>query len=312
MKPTATSVTEAIDLRERTAIVTGSSSGLGRECARVLASRGARVIMACRNVEKAEAVIRTFAETIGHEAAKRCEVVPCDTASMGSVRSLSSAIATRGSAIDLLFLNAGVFGIPYRLTDDGLEYTFAANYIGHFLMLHDLATRGLLPKTARVVATMSEGAYRNPFSKVDLDTLAHAADGARRFSKLSGSPNSKVLLALSMMEFSRRVAGTSLAHITFNAGEPGPTETDNINQGGPVVRFFGRTLGPLFMKPVGEGSAVLLWLATSADLIGQSGKLFGSSFGEVTLPKRFRDPSLSEEAWTTTEAVLGLEPFAPR
>ena len=311
MKPTATSVTEGIDLSGTTAIVTGSSSGLGRECARVLALRGAKVLLACRNPTKAEAVIRAFADTIGADATKRCVVMPCDTASMRSVHAMTDAVVAGRQSVDFLFLNAGVFGLPYHLTEDGLEYTFAANYVGHFLMVHELARGRSLAAQARIVATMSEGAYRNPFSRLDLEMLAHAPEAERRFSKLSASPNSKVLLALSMAELSRRVQGTSLAGVTFNAGEPGPTKTDNINQGGPVLRFFGRTLGPLFMKSVGEGSAVLLWAATSPDLAGQTGKLFGASFEEIRVPKRFADPRLAEGAWTKTEESLGLPPFEP-
>ena len=224
MKPTSVSITEGLDLRGKTAVVTGASSGLGREVARVLALRGARVVLACRNAAKAEQVVRDF-EALDRPRgdAARCEIVACDTSSMASIRGLAGALAQRQAPVDLLFLNAGVFGVPYRLTEEGLEYTHAANYIGHFLLVHLLASSGTFARQARILGTLSEGA-RLPWSRFDLDLVTRAGDSEPRFSKMRASPNSKLLLALMMVELTRRIAGTPLASADLQrrraAGDP--------------------------------------------------------------------------------------------
>lgn len=313
MKRTGEDITAGLDLKERTALVTGASSGLGRECARVLALRGARVLLACRNAAKADAVVREFGDAIGREAAARCEVRACDTASMASVRALAGKILAERRPVDWVFLNAGVFGLPYQLTAEGFEYTCAANYVGHFLLVHTLASGGGLTPRGRLVATISDGAYRNPFSKVDLEMLAHARDNASRFSGSMASPNSKVLLMLMLSEFARRTRDTALAAVTFNGVDPGTTKTDNVNQIGAVLRSAAKLFGGLVFKPVAEGVAPLLWAAISPQLAGQSGHLYSHAFEEVAkLPVKCRDPDLAAQAWRATEEALGLTPFAPR
>jgi len=312
VKPTAERVTESADLSGKTTLVTGASSGLGRECARVLALRGARVLLVCRNAAKAAQAVNEFGPSIGREAARRCEIRVCDTAGMDSVRSLIGTLEAERLPIDRLFLNAGVFGLPFRLTDDGFEYTYAANYVGHFLLVHGLASAGLLSPAARIVATISDGAYKNPLSRLDLAMLQDAKSSRPRLSNLFASPNSKILLLLMMQEFSRRVEGTRLARVRFNGADPGPTLTDNVNQMGAVLRVLGRIAGPLLLKPVGEGAAVLLWAATSPALEGRTGRLFSHALEEVPMPRKCTDAELAARAWTATEEILGLAPFSPR
>lgn len=296
MKPTAESVTEGVDLSGKTALVTGATSGLGRECARVLALRGARVIIACRDPQKGRAVIDAMGE---HGAS--CEAAPCELTSMRSVRALADSL----ERADLLFLNAGVFGLPFALTDEGLERTFAANFLGHFLLMHRLLARGALAPGARIVATLSEGVL-NPLVKVDLALLGDPSANARRYSTMGASPATKVLLARVATELSRRAEG-----ITFNSVLPAATLTDNVNQGGAIARAIGPFIGPLLFARVEHGAAVLAWAATSRELAGQTAKAFSSKLREVRLPKRCTDPKLARETWDAAERALGLDPWHP-
>ncbi|MGA3125051.1 MAG: SDR family NAD(P)-dependent oxidoreductase [Polyangiaceae bacterium] len=162
MASTGESVTSGLDLSGRRAVITGANSGLGRECARVLALRGANVVMACRSQERATAVVEEFAREMGRDVASRCEILPCDLADMTSVRDLAATLVAAGRPIDVLLFNAGVSNQPYTLTADGIEATFAANYLGHFLLLHLLAAGGALAPAARIVTPLSsaEGGER--------------------------------------------------------------------------------------------------------------------------------------------------------
>ncbi len=308
MRPTSLSVTEGLDLSGTTTLITGATSGIGRECARVLALRGARVVIACRNVEKAERMLTAWRADYGPAMSERCEPRACDTASMASVQGLVDGQKKEGLAIDRLFLNAGVFALPRQITDEGFEYTLAANYLGHFLMLHCLATAGILAGAARIVVTLSESAHKNPFSRADVAMIAKnpPASSAQMFS----SPNSKVLLALMMGEFLRRAAHSKLSAITFNAVDPGPTLTDNVNQGSRVQQMLGRTFGPMLFKKVDEGAAPLLWAATSEAAAAMSGRLFTAVGKEARLPAKCVDADVGAIVWTTSELALGLLPLA--
>lgn len=304
MKRTTESITEGIDLTGKTALITGSSSGLGKECARVSALRGAHVLMANRNEQKTVAVISGLTNSIGIAAARNLEFRECDTSRMRTVDALVDKIASSGEKLDLVMLNAGVFGRPFQITEDGLERTYATNYIGHFLLVHRLVSSNLLTSDARIIATQSSG-IQNPFAKADLDMLREPRANESCYKRSMSSPNSKVLLALMMAEFTRRRTGTAYANLTFNSGDPGATLTDNINQVGRALGLISRVLRPL-LKPVEEGAAVLVWAATSAALNGQSGCLFSHKLKSVRLPTKCADPKMARESWETTESILGL------
>ncbi len=310
MKATTLTVTEGIDLTGKTALVTGSSSGIGRECARVLALRGARVLMANRNEQKTNEVIKSFSDSIGMEAVKRCEFRKCDTASMKTIHVLAKSIKENNETVDYLFLNAGVFGVPFQLTEDGLERTCATNYIGHFLLTHLLTTGHSLSPNGRIIGTAAIGAYHNPFSKMDLEMVAHASENEKRFSRANASPNSKVLLLLFLQEYSRRVAGTSYSNVTTLGADPGGTLTENVNQGGFIISTLLKTFGSLLLNPIEVGVSGLLWCATNPDLAGSKGQVFAYKQKEIHLRPKCTNVNDAKLAWDTTEKVLGLPEFS--
>ncbi len=306
MKPTAESVTTSLSLHDKTAIVTGASSGVGLELARVLALRGATVILACRNVDKGRSAIERAA--LPDEARPRCLVRACDLAVRASVDRFADELATEGRAIDRVALNAGVFGLPYRLTGDGLEYTYASNYAGHFVLLHRLLTDGRLTAQARVLGTLSENVRLNPFIRADLPMLVDPAAHAQRFGSYA-SPNAKALLLLALQRCARRVAGTALAGVSFNACDPGATLTDNVNQLGKVGSALAKLFAPLLMQPVEQGAAVLAWALSEPSLDGKTGQYWKPSLQAAKIPKRFADEATAEAAWRASEARLGLAPW---
>ena len=246
MVSTGESITAGNDLSGRWAVVTGASSGLGRECARVLALRGADVGLACRSPDRAAAVVGGYARDMGPTAAARCHVLPCDLTRMASVRALAATLIAAGRPVDVLLLNAGVSNQPYSLTPDGVEATFAANYLGHFLLLHLLAEAGVLAPAARIVVPLSSAVHRNPWARADIDMLTRPAAHAARFSPLRASPSTKVMLALMGLEFTRRAVGTPLAEVTYVGVSPGAVRTGNVDQMGPWVRRLVLPLVGLF------------------------------------------------------------------
>ncbi|MFH8385247.1 oxidoreductase [Kitasatospora sp. NPDC018058] len=160
------STADVPDQHGRTALVTGGASGLGLETARVLAARGAHVVLACRDPGRG----RAAASLIGG----RTDVVPLDLASLASVREAARRVRDRYGRLDLLVNNAGVMFPPYRRTQDGFEPHFGVNHLGHFALTgllldlmrevpgsrvvtvsslaHRLAVRGARPQEARAAA----------------------------------------------------------------------------------------------------------------------------------------------------------------
>ena len=163
------SVDDVPDQSGRVAVVTGANDGLGFEVARGLAGAGARVVMAVRNVDKAQSA-RT--RLLDEHADAGIEIVEVDLASLASVDAGASAIAERHPRIDLLVNNAGVMAVPEQHTEDGFELQFATNHLGHFALTAQLLPGLLAAPAGRVVAVSSTARHiglpvteRNPHLK---------------------------------------------------------------------------------------------------------------------------------------------------
>ena len=139
------------DQAGRVAVVTGANTGIGFETARVLAARGAQVVLACRDEARAqEAAGRIIRRVPGATV----DTVPCDLAALESVRKAASTLAARGPGIDLLVNNAGVMMTPYGRTEDGFEQQFGVNHLGPFA-LTGLLLPSLLSRPGSRVVTVS-------------------------------------------------------------------------------------------------------------------------------------------------------------
>lgn len=267
-----------MDLTGKRVVVTGATAGIGRELARVFASKGAKVGLAVRDVAKGEALQR--------ELGGQLEVLPCDFASMASVRGLAEQIAP-----EVLMLNAGVSGLPFALTAEGHERTYAANYLGHFLLVHRLLERKAFPPGARIVVTQST-AVTGPLGSANLEMVR--APSEKAFSKLKAGPNTKVLLGLMARVLAQR-GGPLVVGVS-----PGGVQTSNLEQTPSLLRPLVRAL----LAPVEVGVEPILWAASAEGLV--SGAVYGRKHAPLKLNKATADLALAEQAWRETEKVLGL------
>ncbi|MET0403355.1 MAG: SDR family NAD(P)-dependent oxidoreductase [Cystobacter sp.] len=305
-KPTAESVTRDTVLSGQRFLITGASSGLGLELARILALRGAQLVLPVRNLDKGR---RALASTgLADEARGRCELIACDLSRLESVRALVTTLVQQGRPFQGLALNAGVFGLPFELTKDGLEYTFASNFAGHFVLLHGLLDHRLIVPTGRVMATLSEAVRLNPFLKADIRLLTEPLAHTKRFGAAS-SPTAKVLFSLGLLHLAKAVQGTWAERMDFIGADPGMTLTDNVNQGSRMAQAVMKVLGPRLMKPVGQGAAVLAWALTTPSLPGKGLRYFTNALEPLPLPRRWQDAPLAEQIWRTSEAHLGTGPL---
>ncbi|MBM5785894.1 MAG: SDR family NAD(P)-dependent oxidoreductase, partial [Cyanobacteria bacterium K_DeepCast_35m_m1_288] len=167
------------DQSGRTALITGANSGLGLETARELAQRGARVVLACRSLAKAEAACQALSGDGDGE------LIPLELnlADLTSVRQGAQTVAKRWGALDLLINNAGVMAPPRQLSAQGFELQFAVNHLGHFAL-----TQALLPALrpgARVVHVSSGASY---FGRIAFNDL----QGEQRYDAWAAYAQSKL------------------------------------------------------------------------------------------------------------------------
>ncbi|MEN8182987.1 MAG: oxidoreductase [Myxococcota bacterium] len=300
------SASDVPDLSSRTAIVTGANSGLGYETARVLADRGAHVVIACRDLLKGGVASERIAKEF---PAARLELAELDLASLSSIRSFVESFLGRHSSLHLLCNNAGVMALPYRQTADGFEMQLGTNHLGHFALTGLLLERLLATDGARVV-TVSSSMHR--IGRILLDDL----HGARRYRKWRAYGQSKLANLLFTYELARRAerAGGSLVAA---AAHPGYAAT-NLQFAGP--RMEGSSLmerlsgwgNRLLAQSAAEGALPTLYAATSPVVRG--GDYIGpSSLGELRGPprrvgssRRSLDAEAAAQLWSASEKLTGV------
>ncbi|CAN0881533.1 Short-chain dehydrogenase TIC 32 B, chloroplastic [Linum grandiflorum] len=163
---TADQVCQGIDASHLTAIITGGSSGIGLETARILAQHNAHIIIGARNIKAANQAKLLILDDIKHA---RVDVLKLDLASLDSVRCFASSFIALNLPLNILINNAGVMFCPYQLSEDGIEMQFATNHLGHFLLTNLLMEK--MKETAK--GTGVQGRIVNLSSIAHIHTYKH-------------------------------------------------------------------------------------------------------------------------------------------
>jgi NAD(P)-dependent dehydrogenase (short-subunit alcohol dehydrogenase family) len=295
----AEEVVAGLDLRGKTILVTGVSSGLGVETARVLANAGATVVGAARDVGKAR-------EALG---STRVELGALDLASLASVREFASVFEERHAKLDALVNNAGLMACPLGRTADGFELQFGTNHLGHFLLTCLLVPKLLAAAPSRVVI-VSSAAHR--MAGVDLEdpNYERSAYGAWEAYGRAKSAN-----ALFAVELDRRLRARS---VRANAVHPGiiMTALGRHLTAETLKEMTDRATssGPMPWKQVGHGAATQVWAAVSPELDGVGGRYLEDV--RIAEPSRSEndasgfaahavDPETARRLWALSEKLVG-------
>jgi len=285
----------AWDIRGKTVLVTGATSGIGLEASVALARQGARVIMVGRNQAKTEAAL---ADVASRSRSKEVSYLLADFASQASVRALADAVRSRVDRLDVLVNNAGGVNKARTVTADGIETTFAVNHLGYFLLTNLLLDLVVKSAPARVVTVASVGHRRGT---LDFEDLGFERGG---YSIMRAYSRSKLANILFANELARRLAGSG---VTSNSLHPGSVDT-NIWSGAPlwakpIIQIL---LRPFFISAE-KGGARIVQLAASPELEGVTGKYFED--GKVVDPAPLaRDASLATRLWDVSARMVGLAP----
>ena len=291
------------DQSGRLAIVTGANSGLGEVTARELARAGARVVLACRNLQKGEGARRAIETAV---PGAQLELEELDVASLDSVRAFAERYRGAHERLDLLINNAGVMATPRRRTADGFELQFGTNHLGHF------ALTGLLIGTmegrddARVITLSSSPAYR--LGRIAFDNLG----GERRYFRWSAYTQSKLANLLFMLELDRRLRAAGSTTKSLGA-HPGYAATNLQSAGPPLVdRLVMHVLNRVIAQSADMGALSTLYAATQPGLdggtfVGPDGFLEQRGHPKRVWPNRAaQDENVAGRLWEVSEQMTGV------
>ncbi len=284
------------DQTGRVFVVTGANSGIGLEASKALARKGARVVMACRNLEKAEAA----RVEIGDGA----EVRELDLGSLASVRAFASEWEGR---IDVLVNNAGVMAVPFARTVDGFESHWGTNFLGPFAL-----TGLLLPQVTDRVVTLSSGVHR--MGRID---LADPSFERRRYQRWTAYGQSKLADLMFAYELQRRLllAGSSVRSMGAHPGYAATNLQANLGSVALTTQGWMQRIG--LVQDAAGGAQPTLYAATAPDLPG--GSYVGpSGWMEQTGPPRIvgssaasRDLDTARALWEMAVRLTGVDPGLP-
>jgi len=291
------------DQSGRTAIVTGSNTGLGYDTARVLAERGAKVVMAVRDTAKGDSAAARIRDiTPGAEIT----VVKLDLGSLASVREAAAAMADAYPRIDLLIDNAGVMYPPKQTTADGFELQFGTNHLGHFALTGLLLGNLLGVEGSRVVVVASIA--HNIRARIDFDDLQWER---RRYERVAAYGQSKLANLLFTYELQRRLAAAKARTIAV-AAHPGVAATELVRHLPGATLPGVNWLSGKLLNTAEMGALPTLRAAT--DPAVQGGQYWGpDGFRElrghptlVTSSSQSHDPALQQRLWQVSEELTGV------
>jgi NAD(P)-dependent dehydrogenase (short-subunit alcohol dehydrogenase family) len=278
------------------AIVTGSSSGIGYETARVLAKKNAKVIVAVRNIEKGS---KAKSKIVSENSDAELDVMKLDLADLDSVKSFVKDFKSKYTQLNLLINNAGVMIPPYSKTKDGFELQFGTNHLGHFALTLELLDLIEKTKDARIV-NVSSGAHK--YGKINFEDLNWEE---RDYKAWKAYGDSKIANLYFTKELAEKVADKN---IQVTASHPGWTATELQRHSG-FIEF----LNNIFAMPQQQGALTTLRAAVDSD--AKNGDYFGPNGWQewrgypvkVEPNNLAKDQKIAKQLWDVSEELTGIK-----
>lgn len=272
-------------------IITGANSGIGRAAALRLAELGAHVVMVCRNRERGEhAKEEIDSAVVAARSGGNTELVIADLSSQADIRRAAQEILAAHPAIDVLINNAGASLKHREITVDGIERTFAVNYLAYF-MLANLLLPGLRARANARIVNIASAAHGR--GKIDFDNL----QGERRYGNFAMYATSKLEDVMFTYALARMLGDSG---ITVNTLHPGVVATGIWRQV-PILD----TIGKWFMISPEKGAETIVFLAASPQVAGITGSYFDKC-EVIKTSARSYDVALQKKLWNVSVAITGV------
>jgi NAD(P)-dependent dehydrogenase (short-subunit alcohol dehydrogenase family) len=279
-------------MKNKIILITGATSGIGKQTALSLASLGATVIVTGRNQQNGEDAIKEIKAISKNE---KIDLILADTSTIGGVKSLVAEFKSKYNHLDILINNAGLAGNEYKKTEDGFEANFAVNVVAPYLLTTLLMDTLKASKTARVI-TLTGGDLP---SKIQLDNM----QSEKSFNGLSTYSQTKMIMMCLMYELSQRYLNSN---ITMNICYPGQASTRMTqNVTADMLPFLMRPIFPLFKllvkpdngKSAKKASRSSVYLATSKDVENKTGIYCNKNVQLKEMPKVVTDYENRKYIW---------------
>lgn len=244
-------------------LITGATGGIGLAAARDLARRGAKLAIVARSEPRAGEAVRQIKAASGTDG--EVDVLLADLASQASIRGLAAEALERYSRLEVLVNNAGAVNSQRRITEDGIELTWAVNHVAPFLLTTLLLDRIRASAPARIVTTSSAAHLR---AQIPFDDMS----GERTYGPFGFGRYSQTKLAniLFTLELARRLEGTG---VTANCFHPGFVAS-GFNRNNGALMTFGMAIARPFGRSSEKGAETLVWLVDAPEVAGESGGYF--------------------------------------
>jgi len=291
----ATPKVEQGDFRGHLVVITGATSGIGHETAKLYASHGAELLVINRNVEKSE----RLKQEIQREYQVPCNYFIADFSHLDQVHATADMLAALDRDIAVIIHNAGVYNTKRRFTDDDIEEVFQVNYLASFIINQRVKEKLKQQAHARIIYVNSEG-HRFAIAGLKTDDLRWER---QRYTGLRGYGSAKSAQLLSMFQFSRYFQHSG---VTINAMHPGDVKTNMGENNGRIYKFFKHLLiNPSARSPLLSAQA-LYYLGVSDEVEGISGKFFNFTTEETPAPHAL-DPIVAERLWSISLEMGGCQ-----
>lgn len=279
------------DIQDKLCLITGATSGIGKQTALELAGFGASVVIHGRDEEKCRRTKEEISEVTGNPA---LDFLIADLSSQAELRALALEFQKRYNHLDVLINNAGCYYLSRRESVDGIEMTLAVNHLAYFSLSLLLLDQILASSSARIINVSSE-AHRS--AHINFEDL----QGKQRFLGFLMYGQSKLANVLFTYDLSRRLAGKN---VSVNAVHPGLVATHIGSDNGPYMKIAFPFM-KLFMQPVEKGAQTSIYLASSGAVGGVSGKYFKDCEAVSSSPES-HDPEIASRLWQVSEQLTGL------
>jgi retinol dehydrogenase-14 len=273
-------------------LVTGATSGIGAVTAQALAAMGAIVVLVGRRPDRGAEVRDKIRRETGSQWV---DFIPTDLSVQSKVRELAGEFLLRYHRLDVLVNDAGAIFTTRKLSQDGIEMTFALNHLSYFLLTNLLIDILKLSAPSRIVNVAS---VAHVTANIDFDDL----QGAHGYNPMKAYGQSKLANVLFTYQLARRLEGSG---VTVNALNPGFVATNFGKNNGPLARWA-ISLGQMFAERPEKGAETSIYLATSPDVDGITGKYFVKKKAVASSPESHNE-EVARHLWEVSAQMTGLE-----